>query len=56
MSIRIFYVLKGRRFNYDQEIKATLKAFATDQGSVDDMLGQRPPIIVLMTKIELRIG
>jgi len=36
MSTRIFYALNGRRFDYDREIKAVLKALATDESSVDE--------------------
>ena len=35
MSARIFYALNGHRFDYDREIKETLKALATDEGAVD---------------------
>jgi len=35
MSTRIFYALNGLRFDYDREIKAILKALATDEASVD---------------------
>lgn len=36
MSTRIFYALNGCRFDYDREIKETLKALATDEASVDE--------------------
>ena len=35
MSTRIFYALNGLRFDYDREIKAILKALATDEAGVD---------------------
>ena len=35
MSTRIFYALNGHRFDYDREIKKTLKTLATDEGAVD---------------------
>jgi len=35
MSTRIFYALNGLRFDYDREIKESLKALATDEASVD---------------------
>lgn len=35
MSTRIFYALNGHRFDYDREIKESLKALATDEGAVD---------------------
>ena len=36
MSTRIFYALNGRRFDYNREIKEILKAFATDESSVNE--------------------
>ena len=36
MSTRIFYALNGCRFDYDREIKEILKAFAIDEGAVDE--------------------
>lgn len=34
MSVRIFYALNGLEFDYDREIKAILKRFATDEAAV----------------------
>ncbi|WP_338738957.1 type II toxin-antitoxin system death-on-curing family toxin [Haloplanus salilacus] len=35
ISTPVFYALNGLRFDYDREIKEILKAFATDESSVD---------------------
>ncbi|WP_135820877.1 type II toxin-antitoxin system death-on-curing family toxin [Halostella litorea] len=36
MSTRIFYALNGHRFDYDRRVKEILKAFATDEASVNE--------------------
>ena len=35
-TVFVFYFLNGYRFEYDDEIRALLKQFGTDEGNVDE--------------------